>query len=93
MIACDICKEEITHESPKGSYNTLALALVPVEVNTYGYNIKTDVMYTEDASLTGLSSFIHRGCLDKLQLLDELATKHFPHTNYEVKGFDAVEVD
>ena len=55
MIACDICKEEITHESPKGSYNTLALALVPVEINTYGYNIKTDVMYTEEASLTGLS--------------------------------------
>ena len=84
MISCDICSAEVDGMiAPKGSINPIALALVPVEINTYGYNIKTDIMYDETSSLKGLSSFVHKACLDKAVLTERLV-----HSDHEV--FDRV---
>ena len=66
MIACDICKDKIDMTPPRGGYNGMAFALVPVVVNDYGYNIEPSVMYNEDASLKGLSAFIHSACFDNV---------------------------
>ena len=73
MISCDICTKEVdVMIPPQGSTNPIALALVPVEINTYGYNIKTDIMYDETSSLKGLSSFVHKACLERAVLTERL---------------------